>query len=179
MLQPALLDGVAVGDTGVQRIVTGDVLPGRGADAVARIGIPWVGRLLRPVLLYRKTFQRTSIRPQVRQVIDQRNREQGFCTAVGARGGDISVGRSRGRAATVGVGFEIPVRGGRVRVDLPVVPAGGVAAPAVERGVQGCHVVRIPVGDAIYVGINGVPVGAGVDIHRGGWILREALHRTE
>ena len=178
MLQPSLLYGGAVRDPGVEGIIPDDVLAGSRADAVARVGVPGIRRGLRPVFLHRKAFQRASIGTEVRQLIDHRNGEQRLGAAVGARGCD-SVGRSAGRAATVGVSLEIPVSARRVRVDLPVVPAGGVSAPAIERGIQGRHIVRIPVGDAVDIGIDGMPVGVGIHTYRCRRILRKALDRTE
>ena len=56
-------------------------------------------------------------------------------------------------------------------IDLPIVPAGGVTAPTVERGIQGRHVVRIPVSDAVDIGVDGVLVGFGIHIHDGGCVL--------
>src|SRR5262249_1055176 len=42
VLHPRLLNGGAVGDSGIEGIVAGDVLSGGGADAVAGIGVPRV-----------------------------------------------------------------------------------------------------------------------------------------
>src|SRR5580704_828640 len=131
MLQPALLNARAVGNACIERIVASDVPARRGAYAVTGIRVPRIGRRLRSVLLHGKAFQRAAVWPEVREIVDHRNRKQRLGAGIGTRGCDVSIGGPRRSAAAIRVSLEIPIRARRVCVELPVVAARGISAPAV------------------------------------------------
>lgn len=74
-----------------------------------------------------------------------------------------SLALAPGRGAAAGDALVIPVVGAVVRVQLPVVARGGVAAPAIERRIQFVELARRGERDAVDERIDCVTVAGGVN----------------
>ncbi len=178
VLDPRLLKRRARRDVGVVGIVAGHELAVR-AHAVAGIGEPLpVAAGLRAVLRDRKAGELVAIRRNLGDPFDGRD-GQHRGGAGGARVGDEGVAALAGRGAAVGDALVVPVVAAVVRVQLPVVARRVVAAVAIQRHVEVGELRGGGVGDAVDVGIDGAPAGAGIDGDRHRRILRRSRQRPQ
>ena len=160
------------------RIIARDIAPGR-SNPVSGIRKPLpVVAGLRPVFGDRETGQLAAIRPQTAHVPDHRDGEHGLRAAV-SRIGNERVAALAGSGTGIADAFEIPVIAAIVRVGLPVVPAGVVAAVAVHGDVQVEENRGAGVGHPVDIRVDGVAIGVGVDGNRYGRILPEEQTRQQ
>ena len=155
VVDPPALNGGVVQRVGVGLIVPRDLCAVAGAAAVAGIGHPLrVVAGLRAVLGNRVAGQLGAVGAQARDPADGRNRHGRLGPGPLGVGDEVVAALACGRTG-FGNALEVPVLTAIVRVDLPVVPRGVVAAVSIQRRVEIRQLRRCRVSHAIDVGVDG------------------------
>ena len=178
ILNPLLLNGGAVGNISVIRIVRSNRPSGMGhgvrADAISSVRPIRIVAGLRAILGDGVRSKSGAARAEFRNPVQHGNGDHRLSATRFGRG-DKGIGRSAGRRTVAfAEAFEKPVAGAIRGIDLPVVSGSGVATTAIDAQVQIAEAGLVRPIRTVNERTDGVTISIGVDIDGRGGIVGQS-----